>query len=232
MSTLQQKQAIIAALNSHLASLGKSQVAVSPQQMSPSLLRRDSSALATQNEITFGFQATGGGTPSATSILLGNNDSFIVTDIGLLIKNCADTNAGHAASKYHSFYNPYVFTGANDANLQAIYNGQLQVTIDKVQYLPTLATTVLERIPEVQEGTTITGYVNAAAADAEYTYGRDAKPNALFGFFPVSPFMLKGNNETQLIKVLLSAAVNMAAGADANFASLVFNGFLVSNYNG
>lgn len=232
MSTLAQKQAVLSALNQHLASLGKSQLSISPQQMSPSLLRRDSSSLATQNEIVFGFQATGGGSPSSTSILLGNNDSFIVTDIGLLIKNCADTNAGHAASQYHSFYNPYVFTGTNDANLQAIYNGQLQVIIDKVQYLPSLATTVLERIPEVQEGTTIVGYVDAATADQEFTYGRDAKPNALFGFFPVSPFMLKGNNETQNIKILLAAAVNMAASSNANFASLVFNGFLVSNYNG
>ncbi len=232
MSTLAQKQAVLSALNQHLASIGKGPVTISAQQMSPSLLRRDSAALGTQDRISFGFQATGGGSPSATSILLGNNDSFIVTDISLLIKNCADTAAGHTASIYSTFYNPKIFTGANDANLQGIYNGQLRVTIDKVQYLPSLATQVLERIPDVQEGQEVVGFVNAASANQVYKSGRSAKMNALFGFFPVSPFMLKGNNETQDINVLLGASVNMTAGSNSNFAALVFNGFLISNYNG
>lgn len=224
MNALAQKQSVLQAL-------GNAGIGVSPQQLSPSVLRRDSSALATQGLISFGFQKNGSSSVSSTSILLENNDSFIVTDIALLIKNCPDTAAGHAASISYNHYSSLVFTGANDANLQAIYNGALSVTIDKTQYLPSLATSVFERIPDTQKGTTTTAYVNASTANATTTIARDAKNHALYGFFPVSPFILKGNNESQSIQVTLPSSVNMTADSNGNFATLVFNGYLVSNKN-
>jgi hypothetical protein len=225
MNALAQKQAVLQAL-------GNAGMGVSPQQLSPSVLRRDSTRLGTQGLIQFGFQKNGSSGVSSTSILLENNDSFIVTDIALLIKKCGDSSDLHAASISYNHYSSLVFTGANDGNLQAIYNGALSVTIDKTQYLPSLATSVFERIPDTQQGTTTTAFVNAAGANATTIIARDAKNHALYGFFPVSPFILKGNNETQSIQVNLPDSVNMTSGTQAdNFATLVFNGYLVSNKN-
>jgi len=224
MNALAQKQAVLAAL-------GNAGQMVSPQDLSPSILRRDSAALGTQGEIPFYFQANNstGGTPSATSILLENNDSFIVTDIALLIKKCANTDAGHAAAISYNHYSNLVFTQSNDGNLQAIYNGELTIEIDKRQFLPSLAASVFERIPDTQAGTTTTAYVNASTANATTVIARDSKNHALYGFFPVSPFVLTGNMTSQNIKIQLPASLNLAATSDANFATLVFNGYLVAN---
>jgi len=223
MSTLSQRDLVHAAL-------AQNGIMVNKQNMSPSQLRCDSAALGTTNNILFNFQKLSNTTASATSILLGNNDIFVVTDIGLQIKQCADTAAGHSLAYYQTFFSSLTFTGAtNDPNMKAIYNSVLSVVIDRVQYIPSLSTAVFERIGTSQQGTTTTAYVNASTANATTTINRSEKTHALYGFYPVVPFTLKGNAESQQISITLPSTLNLTADANANFASLVFNGFLITN---
>ncbi len=230
MNTLSQKQTILAALAAKGLVIDPQTIA---QNMSPSQLRSDSAALGVASAINFNFQLNSfPGTPSATSVLLQNNDAFIVTDIALMIKQCADTAAGHAKAFYHTFFSSLFFTGAtNDPNMAAIYNSVLGVTIDRVQYIPYLPSNVFERIGAAQQGTTTTAYVNSASANATTTMARDEKTHALWGFFPISPFMIKGNNESQQFTLTLPTTLTLTADANANFASLSLNGYLISNYN-
>lgn len=223
MSTLAQRDMVYNALIA-------AGINVDKQNMSPSQLRCDSAALGTTQNIQFNFQKLSNTTASATSILLGNNDVFVVTDIALQIKQCADTASGHALAYYQTFFSSLIFTGAtNDPNMKAIYNSVLSVIIDRVQYIPSLSTAVFERIGTSQQGTTTTAYVNASTANATTTIARSEKTHALWGFYPVVPFVLKGNSETQQISITLPTSLNLTADANSNFASLVFNGFLITN---
>lgn len=159
----------------------------------------------------------------ATELRLANNDIFVVTHIKFDISEYAadSPTAAQLANRQRYFWpNPYVFAGANQANLWTIYNGYLTVTVDNVKYLPQIPMDQFLRVPDSQQG------VNQAAATATSEIKGDSQLNGMWGYCEVDPFCLKGNAKNDWnITLPVSTAFD-----DANLAT--YGSFTVRGYLG
>jgi hypothetical protein len=162
---------------------------------------------------------------------LAQNDKFCVTHISFAlgkIQSATPTDTQLANMLLYRFVNKAtsLFDGSNDANLQAIYNGVLSITVDNVRIIPRTDMFCFERVPEAQQGN-----VNAAiSGPTTYTTQRDGNPNGLFGYYPVDPFIVKGTGKNDFV-VSLPTGVNMAESNETNYLVMQLKGFVASNAN-
>lgn len=201
--------------NALAASLG-----VSIQRMSQAYLRVERS-LGTDQSISFDPNKTNS-VANVVEKLLSQNDKFIVTHVGIAIKKCADTPAGHAVARLYTYLNENVFSQANDANIQAVYNGSLKIQRNETVYVPGLDARSFERVPTSQEGTVTA----AITGPTTYSTGRDGFENGLFGYYPIDPFIISGDEKNEFT-LNLPTSVNMAATSNANFVVLLLKGYLL-----
>lgn len=151
------------------------------------------------------------------------SDQFIVTHLGFAIKKIASdtpTAAQHAAAKLYTYLNTNtgLFDGTNDANIQAIYNGFFQISLNRKTYVPAIDMRSFERVPDTQEGTLVFTASNIK---------RDSYPNGLFGYFPTDYIRLNGYDNLQP-EITLPASVAMDESSESNYAVLLMKGYLAS----
>lgn len=199
--------------------------------LSQSYLRAET-ALGTTSIISFDVQRNNVTAPTATERLLEQNDKFVITHLGVALKQIgadSPTAAQHAAARLYNWENPQVFTGTNAANVDTIWNGSLRFTIDRKQYIPNLDVRSFRRVPETQENTeTVSSGTATTPTSTYYAAGRDSFPNGLYGMWPLDPTVITGT-QTLDIDIDLGTSIAFDDASNSVYAVLILKGYLVVN---
>lgn len=192
--------------------------------LSESFLRLES-LLTTQNTISFNVQQNLG-TVIPTENRLSLNDAFIITHIGLFVKKVAvatPTAVNHANADLYPYANPSIFDGsAGDANIPAIYNSKLSLSVNQTKFIPGMNTYSFRRVPNAQKG--------APTAAGPLVTPTDERPNSLFGYVETDLIVLTGS---QTIDINISLPTGFSGSFtetnENNYAVLMVAGYLAQN---
>lgn len=190
------------------------------ENLSQSYLRAETN-LGSLSQYAFTLQANKKSNPLVTERLLNLNDQFVITHfrIGLKALTTANiTDTLELNTQVQTFLDPAVFLG-DTANAGSIYNGSLEFTIDRKQYLPEFPVSSFYRVPTTQTNSPSEG------GTAVITNGYD---NGLFGFYPSEPTLIDGR-QTLDINLVLGAAVDITDATTTARAVFEVRGYLVVN---
>jgi hypothetical protein len=169
------------------------------------------------------------GTKTATERRLKLSDTFTVTDISFYIgygsaTSNAPTAAQYASQRLATFPNPNNLAFAlKDDELEALYNGFLQLRVDTTTFLDSIPMRQFYRVGTSQERTGATG----GTAPTQLAVGRDEWTTAMYGKNELLPTIeLNGQSNIEW-SINLPNATN-CAGASTYFANcvLILQGFL------
>lgn len=203
----------------------KSQIAAalglrSTQNLSNSYLRSEIE-LTNTNIVKFDFLKNNVASPWGSEQLLGQNDKFFISMLGLfLLKRTSNvkTLLANYTGVLCTYLNRTILSAANDANIQAIYTGgRLRILKDRKEYIPAIDCSRFERVPQTQNNTT---------GGATTIGSRDARLHDLYGYIPVDQMMITGRDNLE-INLELPVTADMS-GANT-YAILVANGYLQTN---
>ena len=191
-------------------------------------LRSDVLLTAANSNINFSFLQTQS-IPTVKCQTLQPADAFCVTAIAMKIyKDTVDTGAGVvtpagiAPTVDYSYPNASVFSGSGEAaNLESLYNGFLQVTIQKRVIFSQFPAYKFRRVNTSQKGTQ--SATTFATAPAEEQYGVNG---SLVG---LEPTINMNGGWTMNFQLIPPAALNLAGTSSNNFVSLILDGFLLQN---
>jgi len=190
------------------------------ENLSQSYLRAETT-LASLSQYSFTLQANKKSSPIVTERLLNLNDQFVITHFRVGLKALTTASIDDTLelnTQVQTFLDPAVFLG-DTANAGAIYNGSLEFTIDRKQYLPEFPVSSFYRVPTTQTNSPSEG----GAADIVNGYD-----NGLFGFYPSEPTLIDGR-QTLDINLVLGAAVDITDGTTTARAVFETRGYLVVN---
>lgn len=190
------------------------------ENLSQSYLRAETN-LSSLSQYNFTLQANKKSNPIVTERLLNLNDQFIITHFRIGLKALTIANISETLelnTQVQTFLDSSVFLG-DTANAGSIYNGSLEFTIDRKQYLPEFPVSSFYRVPTTQSNTVSEG------GNTIMVNGYD---NGLFGFYPSEPTLIDGR-QTLDINLVLGAAVDITD--TTTLARVVFEtrGYLVVN---
>lgn len=184
-----------------------------------SFLRLESAVTTTQNAINFNVLQNVG-TSQATEQRLKQTDMFTITDFAVYVyKTDATVTSGTIAHLY-SNPNPNVFTGTGEANnLMAVWNGLLQISVDRKQVVPGMDVLRTYRV-----GTSQLGVGSSAANNKPVQLDEWQGPN--YAFANVDPeITISGSGQTD-ISIQLPTAVSLAGTSSTNYVVVMFRGIL------
>lgn len=190
------------------------------ENLSQSYLRAETN-LSSLSQYNFTLQANKKSNPIVTERLLNLNDQFIITHFRIGLKALTIANISETLelnTQVQTFLDSSVFLG-DTANAGSIYNGSLEFTIDRKQYLPEFPVSSFYRVPTTQSNTVSEG------GNTIMVNGYD---NGLFGFYPSEPTLIDGR-QTLDINLVLGASVDITDAT--TLARVVFEtrGYLVVN---
>jgi len=250
-------ESVIARIRQSLASKG---IIKGNEIATQGFLRLGSSVQATLNTINFNVLQNQGAV-RATERRLNVTDMFTVTHWALyLVKaggqagggGTAATDADIAISRNHTYPNPYVFATAAQGNptfiqnqtatqlipqttesnnLTSIYNGFINVTIDREVVIDSYDTMRFLRVPIQQMGVTNGTTIAAGAAiiGSQAAVMWDQWESANYGFSEVDPqFTLNGVGDNN-ISIQLPGALSLAGTSSQNFVFLQLRGIRWQN---
>jgi predicted transport protein len=190
------------------------------ENLSQSYLRAETN-LASLSQYAFTLQANKKSSPLVSERLLNLNDQFVITHFRIGLKALTTANINDTLelnTQVQTFLDPAVFLG-DTANAGAIYNGSLEFTIDRKQYLPEFPVSSFYRVPTTQTNSPSEG------GSAVIVNGYD---NGLFGFYPSEPTLIDGR-QTLDINLVLGAAVDITDATTTARAVFEVRGYLVVN---
>jgi hypothetical protein len=175
---------------------------------------------------TYTFQVNANANQLITETRLRSGDAFIPTKVGMFLRTVATaTDANQTTSVLQTYPNTTVFTSSTAvANLEALYNSRLQITINSVNLTEFIDTIRFRRITAAQQGLAVstqatTGLLSKSAWENE-NYG-------MSNFEQDCCFNGQANNTCQ---VILPTAVDCGAGATVqNYLVILFRGVLVQD---
>lgn len=157
-----------------------------------------------------------GGTNFATSNLLNLQDAFVVSSIGIFVaKPAASTTT---AFPLYTYPNASAFTtsGASDA-LYNLYNGQMSITVNNKQIMPSWDLYRHLYVPQTQQG---------AASTATTIDQNDATE---FGYYPCEPNIVLVGSKNNQVQLNLPAAIGTLQASTAPRIVVIFRGILAQN---
>jgi hypothetical protein len=201
------------------------------ENLSQSYLRSETT-LSTLSQYSFQLQKNNVASPLVTERLLNLNDQFVITHffVGLKVLTTASiTNTLELNTPVDTYVNPVTYTG-DCANAAAIYNGSIQFTIDRKQYLPEFPVRAFLRVPTAQNNNlTTAGIVGTPAATfTGNTTGTNGFDNGLYGFYPSEPTLIDGR-QTLDINLVLNNAQDISDATKTVRAVFEVRGYLVVN---
>jgi len=210
----------------------QSRLGIPYENLSESYLRNDV-ALATQQVISFNVQRNQVASPLATDRLLELNDEFVITQVRVALKQIASdtpTAAQQVDAIVQTYEDPTIFAGTNAGNVAAIYNGSLEFTINRKQFIPTYPVAAFRRVPDVQTNAYLItdGTTGSPAATFTGNSGVNGYSAYAYGFAPTEPVVISGRS-TLDINVDLGTSVAFDDSSNTVYAVLELRGFLVVN---
>lgn len=208
-------------------------LAVRYENLSSSYLRSET-LLGTTTSIPFELQAGRVPNPTPTERLLNLNDQFVITHIFIGLKKINSGNPTalqHAKAGVYTWYNPQVFTGTNNPNVDTIYNGSLNWTVNRREFIPEFPVRAFLRVPQTQQATILTTDGTITTPSSDFTGnlgGFDSIENGLFGFYPQEPTLVDGR-QTLDIDIDLGTSVVFADAEKSIYAVLECRGYLIVN---
>lgn len=106
-------------------------------------------------KFTINDQATATNTVNISERRLSVNNYFVVTHVGLFLKACAATAAGHGPAVLHTYPNLAAFpngTASLNADLEAIYNGYKTFKTGQTVFIPAMETALFRKVPMFPKG--------------------------------------------------------------------------------
>jgi len=188
---------------------------ISAFRLTQSRLRLEQPLSATTTQYRFAVLnniANQGQSMFNTEIRLNQQDTFVITNVGIYVAK--PTGAADASFPLKSYLNPFLFTNA--AAMEVIYNGTMQLLINKTQYINNWPIQWHKEVPQTQA-------TQAAAADSPL----DEFTGAESGIVSMQPFLLlSGSSNIELIVNLPVAP----SAVDANSRLVItFDGILAQN---
>lgn len=215
------------------------------ESLSQSYLRAESE-LGTQSVIDFTLQTNKVLAPTVTERLLDLNDEFVITHFKVALKKVVDDAELPLAERQQWTQLQTYETNSSPTQMNplgAIYNGDLNFTIDRTEFIPNFPIRAFYRVPDMTEFTNSTygafgGVANVAipALDDNFTFAGGGKwlaqtETSLFSFYPSEPTKIDGR-QTLDLSINLGANVPMGATGDGiNYAVFEARGYLITNAN-
>lgn len=188
-------------------------------------LRSDVQLTASNSNINFSFLQT----QNITTVkcqTLQPADAFCVTAMALKIYKSTDIATPSAANVAktidYSYPQPSVFSKSGEsANLESLFNGNLQVTIQKRVIFSQFPAYKFRRVNTSQYGTQ--SATTFQTAQSEEQYGVNG------GLVALEPTINMQGSWTMAFQLVPPAALDMTGTSSINFVSLVLDGFLLQN---
>lgn len=180
-------------------------------RMTQSYLRLEQAIQQGKTQYNFPVQVNQGSVFN-TEKRLNLQDTFVISEVGIyLAKPSGPTDA---AFKLNTFADPQVFTTAGAAAaMEVIYNSELQILVDNVQYVPGWDLQKHKVVPQTQEG-------SSAPPTTEY-FGNS------YGMYPMEPNLLLVGSKNNVVNIVLPAGI---ATIEPNSRIIIkLNGLLVQN---
>jgi hypothetical protein len=159
-------------------------------------------------------------TPNITERLLDLNDEFVITHFNISLVNYqgSDTDLTKLTKTLQTYESPGTF-GSGYGKLRGVYNGDLNFTIDRTEFIPAFPCSAFRRVPLTQ----------ITSANGGTVPVQNAYDNGLYGFYPSEPTIINGRQTIDL-SVDLGTAINFASLLGIA-ATVVFEarGYLVVN---
>ena len=221
-----------------------SKLGVPYESLSQSYLRAESE-LGTQSVIDFTLQTNKVLAPTVTERLLDLNDEFVITHFKVALKKVVDDAELPLAERQQwtqlqTYESNSSITQMNP--LGAIYNADLNFTIDRTEFIPNFPVRAFYRVPDMTEVLANTyafgGTTNVAvpALDDNFSFAGGGQwlaqtETGLFSFYPSEPTKIDGR-QTLDLTINLGANVPMGAtGEGKNYAVFEARGYLITNAN-
>jgi hypothetical protein len=179
--------------------------------------------VALGSSASYTFNVNDNQTKLVTEIRLRSGDAFIPTKIGMFIKKVNAetlTDALQATSILHTYPNSSVFPTTESTNLESIYSGKLQITVNSVNLTETIDTLNFRRVDMAQQGLTIF---------TSSTYQRDAWQGGDYGFINYEQDICFNGQANNFVNLNLATSVNNSGTTSTNYAVLYFRGVLLLN---
>lgn len=188
--------------------------------LSQSYLRSEVVLSTTQTLYTFPILINDNtaGAATNTSRLLNLQDAFYVSELALFV--AAPSSATDTTFQLCTYPNTTQFTGGSADALNTLYNGNMSLTINNRQIMPSWDLYRHYNVPQQQQ-----------TADADYTTSGinylDQQSGASSAFVPVEPGIVLVGSKQNVLQINIPAAL---AAVQANSrAILVFRGHLAQN---
>lgn len=202
------------------------------ENLSQSYLRAET-ALSTNATIAFYLQRGNVSSPLITERLLELNDQFVITHATIGVRTVAADSPSSTQtlnSQIQTWEDPQIFTGTNRVNVGAIFNGSLNFTINRKEYLPAFPVRAFRRVPETQTNAfqKSAGTASTPASTNVANIGANGFPNGLYGFYPMEPTLIDGR-QTLDIQILLNASIAFDDASEVTYSVMELRGYLVVN---
>jgi len=152
------------------------------------------------------------------------NDSFTVMAISFYLGIAPtgyDTDAKVSKSVLHTFPNKYVVSSAEAINLQAIYNGYLNLVIDSTTFLDSVPMYKFYRVGTSQEGVGSNAAKNQQVARSQFE-------TEMYGVADQVPSIELNGGANITLNVNLPTAVDLTVATNGLICTMILTGFLHS----
>lgn len=158
-----------------------------------------------------------GGTTYPTMNLLNLQDAFVVSRIGVFV--AAPAASTTTAFPYFTYPNAQTFTTAGAATaLYNLYNGNMSITVNNRQIVPSWDLYKHLYVPQTQQATS-TG-TNTAI---------DQNDASEYGYYPVEPNIVLVGSKNNQVTLNLPAAIGTLQASTAPRIIVIFSGILAQN---
>lgn len=222
-----------------------SKLGVPYESLSQSYLRTqtklvDGGGTATINNIDFTLQTNKVLNPSPTDRLLNLNDEFVITHFFVGLRTVEVFPDEDSLNPVLTSDQPISVSGNYTEYLHkqvgSIYNGSLNFTIDRTEFIPQFPVRAFYRVGDglsVESNTYATTVPSSILGGSPQESSSERIPTtntALYGFYPCEPTKINGR-QTLDLSIDLGTNVFINSNQDTHFAVFEARGYLITNAN-
>jgi len=161
---------------------------------------------------------TQNGNAFATENRLNLQDAFVISSIGIFVSAPAASTT--TAFPYYTYPNAVVFSTSGAATaLYNLYNGQMNVTVNNRQIVPSWDLYRHLYVPQFQQG----------SSSSVTNGGIDQNDASEYGYYPCEPNIVLVGSKNNQINLQLPAAIGTLQASTAPRILVIFRGILAQN---